>query len=180
MASEKVQAEKKAEVKRIEDKLKNSSSVVFTEFRGLDVHDIQKLRKQLRENNVEYKVIKNTLARIAVRNLDMEELDEYLTGPTAFATAAEDLVAPAKILFDFSKEHEALQIKGGILEGEVISADKVKALATLPSREVLLATLVGSLNGPIVGFMNVVNGPLRGFVGTLNAVAEQKRKAAEA
>lgn len=180
MASEKTRAKKEAEVKRIEDELKNSASVVFAEFRGLDVHESQELRKQLSENQVQYKVIKNTLARIAVRNLKMEEVEEFLIGPTALATAVEDIIAPAKVLHGFAKEHESLKIKGGILEGEVIDVQKVRTLAVLPSEDELLANLVGSLNGPIANLLNVLNGPLRGFIGTMNAIADQKSKAAEA
>ncbi len=172
--------EKEAEVKRIEDKLKNSSSVVLTEFRGLDVHSLAELRRRLREKEVDYKVIKNSLARIAASNLGLDELYGYLTGPTALATAVEEIVAPAKVIFDFSKEHDALRIKGGILEGQVINADKVKTLAKLPSKEELLAKLVGNLNGSIAGLVNMLNNPLRGLVGVLTAVADQKGKAAEA
>jgi len=179
MASERTRAKKEAEVKRIEDELKNSASVVFTEFRGLDVHEIQELRKQLRENQVQYKVIKNTLARIAVRNLKMEEIEDFLIGPTALATAVEDIIAPARVLHGFAKEHESLKIKGGILEGEVIDVQKVKTLAVLPSEDELLAKLLGNLNGPIVNLLNVLNGPLRGFIGALNAIADQKSEAAE-
>ncbi len=84
------------------------------------------------------------------------------------------------VLFNFSKEHEALQLKGGILEGEVIGADRIKSLATLPSQEELVAKLLGNLNGPIAGLVNVLNAPLRGLVGALNAVLDQKEKAAEA
>ena len=174
MASEKVLNQKKEAVKKIEEKLKNSPSVVFTEYRGLDVHEMQELRKQLRESNVEYKVIKNTLARIAAGNLDLEELNEFLNGPTAVASATEDLVAPARVLFNFSKEHDALQLKGGILEGEVIGADRVKTLATLPSKEELLARLLGNLNAPIAGLANVLNAPIRGLAVALGAIAEQK------
>jgi large subunit ribosomal protein L10 len=180
MASEKVLNEKKEEVKKIEEKLRNSPSVVFTEYRGLDVYEMQELRKRLRENNVDYKVIKNTLARIAAGNLQLEELNEFLDGPTAVATAAEDLVAPARVLFDFSREHEALQLKGGILEGEIIGAERVKVLATLPTREILLAQLLGNLNSPIVGLMNVLNGPIRSLAVALSAIADQKEKAAQA
>ncbi len=180
MASEKALKEKKEEVRKIGERLKNSPSIVFTEYRGLDVHEMQELRKRLRENNVDYKVIKNTLARIAASNLELEELHEFLNGPTAVASANEDLVAPARVLFNFSKEHEALQLKGGILEGEVIGADRIKSLATLPSQEELVAKLLGNLNGPIAGLVNVLNAPLRGLVGALNAVLDQKEKAAEA
>lgn len=170
-------ADKEAEVKRIQDKIQGAPCVVLTEFRGLDVHELAELRKKLREKGVDYKVVKNTLTRIAADNLGLDELHEYLTGPTAIASATEDIVAPAKILFDFSKEHDALKIKGGILEGEVLDANRVGSLATLLSREELLANLLGGLNAPIVGLANVLNSPLQGLVGVLIAIADQKEKA---
>ncbi len=170
--------EKEAQVKSIQEKLKTSTSVVLTEFRGLTVHELAELRRKLREQEVEYKVVKNTLAKIAANQAGLSELTEFLAGPTALASGSGDIVAPAKILFEYSKEHEALRIKGGILEGQVIDASKVKVLATLPSREVLLATLFGTLNAPIAGFMNVLNGPMRGLAGVLSAISEQKENAA--
>lgn len=173
-------AEKEEEVRRIQGNIKESSCVVLTEFRGLNVHELAELRRRLREKEVEYKVVKNTLARIAADELGLSALNQYLTGPTALALAVEDIISPPKILFDFSKEHDALKIKGGILEGEVIDANKVRTLATLPSREELLAKLLGSMNAPIAGIINVLNGPLRGFAGILTAIAEQKAKTQEA
>jgi len=170
--------EKEAQVRSIQDKLKNSTSVVLTEFRGLTVHELAELRRKLREQEVEYKVVKNTLAQIAADKVGLSELNDFLAGPTALASGSGDIIAPAKIIFEYSREHEALRIKGGILEGQVINADKVKALATLPSKEVLLATLLGNLNAPIAGFMNVLNGPMRGFAGVLSAISEQKANAA--
>jgi large subunit ribosomal protein L10 len=173
-------SEKEAEVKRIQDKLRNSACVVLTEFRGLNVHELAELRRRLREKEIEYKVVKNTLVRIAANEVGLSELNEYLTGPTALVAGLEDIISPAKILFDFSKEHDALKIKGGILEGKVLDANKVKALANLPSREELIGRLMGNLNGPIVGLVNVLSAPLRGFVGVLTALAEQKAKTTEA
>ena len=108
---------KKQMVAEIAEKLKNSKSTILTDYRGLTVAEMNELRKQLREAGVEYKVLKNTLTRRATAETGLSELDQHLTGPTAIAFSAEDVVAPAKILYKFSKDHEALEIKGGVVEG---------------------------------------------------------------
>lgn len=166
--------EKEALVQEIAEKLSSSKSVVVTDYKGLDVAKITELRKKLREAGVEYRVIKNTLARIAAKNAEMEDLNELFVGPTAIAFGIEDAVAPAKVLVDFAKEHEELEIKGGALDGALIDAAKVKALAEIPPREVLLAKALGSLKSPINGFVNVLAGNLRGLVQVLNQIKEQK------
>jgi len=173
-------AEKKAEVKVIQEHLKESVCVVLTDFRGLNVDELAELRKKLREKRADYKVVKNRLTKIAANNLDLSDLGDYLTGPTALVMSVEEMISPAKIVYDFAKEHEALKIKGGILEGEIVDSAKIKALASLPPKEELLAKMLGNLNGPIVGFVNVLNGPLRGLVGVLSAIADQKEKEAAA
>lgn len=166
--------EKEALVQEIAEKLSSSKSVVVTDYKGLDVAKITELRKKLREAGVEYRVIKNTLARIAAKNAEMEDLNELFVGPTAIAFGIEDAVAPAKVLVDFAKEYEELEIKGGALDGALIDAAKVKALAEIPPREVLLAKALGSMKSPINGFVNVLAGNLRGLVQVLNQIKEQK------
>ena len=121
-------------------------------------------------------VAKNTFIRIAAKEAGIEGLDAYLEHNTAVAFSAEDPVAPAKILNDFSKDHKALEIKAGILDGKVIALDEVKALAELPSREELLAKLVGSMQAPISGLVNVLQGTIRNFVYTLEAVRQKKEQ----
>jgi len=169
-------AEKKAEVKVIQKQLKESVFVVLTDFRGLNVDELAELRKKLREKSADYRVVKNRLTKIAANNLDLSDLADYLTGPTALVMSEEEMISPAKVIYDFSKEHEALKIKGGILEGEIVDSAKIKALASLPPKEELLAKMMGGLNSPIAGFVNVLNGPLRGLVGALSAIADQKEK----
>lgn len=143
---------KKQAVAEIAEKLRNSKSTVLTDYRGLTVAEMNELRKQLREAGVEYKVLKNTLTRRATAELGLSGLDQHLTGPTAIAFSNEDVVAPAKILHKFAKDHNALEIKGGVIEGRVVGLDEIKELADLPSREGLLSMLLSVLQAPIRNF----------------------------
>lgn len=150
-------------------------SMVLTDYRGLDVHEMTELRAKLREAGVEYRVIKNTLARIAADKSGLSNINEYLVGPTAIAFGVEDAVSPAKVLVDFAKEHVDLEIKAGVLNGELISADKVNNLAKIPPREELLAQIARSMQAPIAGLLNVLQGNIRGLVQVLNQIKEQKQ-----
>ena len=129
---------KKQQVDVIAEQLKNSVSTVIVDYRGLTVAEVTDLRAQLREAGVEYKVYKNTLVRRAAEKAGIEGLDEFLTGPTAIATTTDDVVAPAKVISGFAKEHEALEIKTGVMEGNVISAEEVKTVGSLPSHTMVL------------------------------------------
>lgn len=171
-----VREEKKRVVEELREKFSTSKSAVLTDFRGLNVAAMTELRKRMREAGVEYKVVKNTLTRIAVGELDLSELDEHLEGPTAVAFGYDDPVTPAKIISDFSKEHEnnLPKIKAGVLNGKVISMEEVKALADLPPREVLLGQVLAGMQAPIAGLVNVLQGTIRGLVYALNAIKEQK------
>lgn len=166
--------EKEAVVKEMVEKLSTSKSVVVTDYKGLDVGALTELRKRLREAGVEYKVIKNTLARIAAKKAEWEDLNQLFVGPTAIAFGIEDAVSPAKILVDFSKENNALEIKGGALNGEFIGSDKVKSLAEIPPREILLSQVLAGMKSPISGLVNVLSGNLRGLVQVLSQIKEQK------
>lgn len=136
-------------VTEIADKLRASKSTIVVDYRGLTVSEATELRKQLREAGVEFKVYKNSLTRRAAESAEMAELNEFLTGPNAIAFSNEDVVAPAKVLNDFAKDHEALEIKAGVIEGKLVTLDEVKAIATLPSREGLLSMLLSVLQAPI-------------------------------
>lgn len=166
-------------VKEIKEKLELSQGVVLTDYRGLNVAEVTELRNKLREAGIEFKVVKNTLTKIAASQIGLEGLAPYLEGPTAIAFGISDPVAPAKILSEFAKVHKDLEIKAGVLEGKVIGIDAVKALADLPSREVLLARVLGGMQAPMYGFAGVLQGTLRSLVYALNAVRE-KKAAAEA
>ena len=149
MPSQKVLENKKAIVAQLTERFQNAQAGVLADYRGLTVEQDTALRVKLREAGVEYTVLKNNLVRFAVNAVGMEELDSILHGPTAIATSADDVVAPAKILVEFAKENEALEIKGGFVEGKVISLDEVKVYAAIPSKETLISKMLGSLQSPI-------------------------------
>ena len=175
-AKHQVSPAKAAVVEEMKEKLQSAQGAVFVGFSGLSVADVTKLRRKFREGGVEYKVIKNTLTRIAADELGYNALDAIFEGPTALAYSTEDAVAPAKILKEFIKETktEALTVKAGIADGQVIDAAAVEALASLPSREELLAKLVGSMQAPISGLVNVLQGNIRNMVYVLDAVRAKK------
>ena len=132
---------KKQIVSEIATKFRDSQSTVLVDYRGLDVAEVTELRKQLREAGVEYKVYKNLTSLPQLQKLNFTELDELLVGPTAIAFSDNDVIAPAKILNKFAKEHKDLEIKGGVIEGKVASLDQIKELADLPNYEGLLSML---------------------------------------
>ena len=171
-----IRPEKAGKVAELKDLLSSSKGAVLVDYCGLTVAEDTELRSKMREAGVKYMVAKNTFIRIAAKEAGIEGLDAYLEHNTAVAFSAEDPVAPAKILNDFSKDHKALEIKAGILDGKVIALDEVKALAELPSREELLAKLVGSMQAPISGLVNVPQGTIRNFVYTLEAVRQKKEQ----
>lgn len=156
---------KQVQVQEITEKFQNAASVVVVDYRGLNVTQVTELRKQLREAGVEFKVYKNTLTRRATEAVGLEGINEVLVGPNAIAFSNEDVVAPAKIINEFAKKNEALEIKAGIIEGTISSVEDVKALAELPSREGLLSML-----------LSVLQAPVRNFALATKAVAEQKEE----
>ncbi len=156
---------KSVQVQEIAAKFQAAASVVVVDYRGLSVAQVTELRKQLREAGVEFKVYKNTLTRRAAETAGVEAINEFLTGPNAVAFSNEDVVAPAKIINEFAKKNEALEIKAGIIEGTIASVEDVKALAELPSREGLLSML-----------LSVLQAPVRNFALATKAVAEQKEE----
>lgn len=149
MPSQKALEAKQQAVEEIKAQLTSAVSGVFVDYCGLTVEQDTQLRNKLREANVEYKVVKNTLTRLAAKEVGLDGLDEVLNGPTALATSKEDEVTAAKVLSDFAKENEQLEIKSGFLDGKVVSLDEVKQLAATPSRDVLIAKIMGSLNAPV-------------------------------
>ena len=165
---------KEQTVQDITEKLQESVTAVITDYRGLNVAQATKLRNELREANIDYKVLKNTLTKIAAKNVGLEGIDQYLEGPTAIAFSTEDPVAPAKILAKFAKDNKDLEIKGGVLEGKVVSLEQIKALADLPSREELLAQVLRGIQSPLTGMANVLAGPLRNMANVLGAVRKEK------
>ncbi|MCP8618057.1 50S ribosomal protein L10 [Salirhabdus salicampi] len=156
---------KKQVVSEISDKFKNSKSTILVDYRGLDVEEVTELRQQLRQAGIDFKVYKNTMTRRATEEAGLEGLNEVLVGPTAIAFSEEDVVAPAKILNNFAKEHEDLEIKGGVIEGNIATLDQIKELADLPSYEGLLSML-----------LSVLQAPVRNFAYATKAIAEQKEE----
>ncbi|MBW4084673.1 50S ribosomal protein L10 [Paenibacillus sp. S150] len=167
MANAKVIQAKQDAVDVVTGKLQNSVSTVVADYRGLNVAQVTELRKQLREAGVDFQVLKNTLVRRATAAAELTELDAVLTGPTAVAFSEKDAVVAAKILNDFAKKNEALKLKGGVVEGRVIDADQLKALAELPSREGLLSML-----------LSVLQAPMRNFALAVKAVADKEEQSA--
>ncbi len=149
MPSAKVLEQKKVAVADLIEKLKAAQAGVLVDYRGLTVSEDTELRRKFREANVEYTVVKNTLTRFAAKEVGLDELDGVLHGPTSLAISDTDPVAPAKIISDFAKNNEKVEIKAGFLDGKVISLDEVKTLANTPSRETLIAKIMGSLNAPV-------------------------------
>lgn len=161
-------------VAEIKDRFSGSEAVIMADYRGLSVKEMQQLRNAVREVGGEIKVYKNTLTEIAIRELALPNMDAYLEGPTAFVFIAEDPVAPAKALSDFAKAHKALDLKGGLVANRVVDAAGVKAIASLPSREELIAKLLGTMQNPLTGTVRVLAGPARAFATVLDAIAKQK------
>jgi large subunit ribosomal protein L10 len=156
------------------DKFKSAKSVYLTDFSGIDVVTVTEMRKKFRESNIEYKVLKNRLAKRSLQAADISALDEHLTGVNAFVISYDDPVAPAKIIKEYNKKKELLKLKVVYLEGQVFAAEKAAALADLPSREELLAKFVGLLQAPIAKLMATLQAPMQKLAGTLDAVKNSK------
>ncbi|WP_028273335.1 50S ribosomal protein L10 [Atopococcus tabaci] len=161
--SQSVIEKKQQIVEDLTKKFEDAASVVVVDYRGLTVDEVTDLRKQLRDAGVEMRVLKNTMLRRAAVAAGLEGMDDIFKGPTAVAFSNEDVVAPAKIMADFAKDAEALEIKGGVIEGKVASADEINAVAKLPSREGLLSML-----------LSVLQAPVRNTALAVKAVADQK------
>ena len=143
-------------VAEISEVIKDAQSVVLVDYRGLTVEEDTALRKQLREAGVNYKVYKNTLMNFAFKGTDFEALAPYLNGPSAIAVATDDATAPARVVSEFAKKAKALEIKAGVVEGELYDAKGMAAIANIPSRDVLISKLLGSLQSPITNFARVI------------------------
>ncbi|MEW5761917.1 MAG: 50S ribosomal protein L10 [Bacillota bacterium] len=166
--------EKAVQVADLKEKLARARVTVLTDFRGLDVAAMTRLRCRIREAGGQYRVVKNTLARRAAGEAGIEGLDPYLTGPVALAFGFDDPVALPRIFSEFVREFKQLEIKGGILEGRVVPPEAIRALADLPPREVLLAQVVGGFQAPLAGLVGVLQGTIRKLVYVLEAVREKK------
>mgnify|MGYP001623381038 FL=1 len=152
MASEKILNQKKEEVTKLATKIKEAKLVLLTDYRGINVEDVTNLRAELRKSNSEYSVIKNNITKRALAEAGIEGLDDKLVGPTAVIMSNEDYLEPAKAIYNFTKNNEFYKIKGGVVEGKVMTAEEIITLAKLPSRETLLSMLAGALLSNISKF----------------------------
>ncbi len=180
MPSEKVLEAKKAQVAEVVETLKTAQTGILVDYRGLNVAEDTDLRNKLRAANVKYFVIKNTLLRLASKETGLEGLDEALHGPTALAVSAEDAVAPAKVLSDFAKDNDKLEIKAGFMDGAVMSLDEIKKLAATPNFETLIAKMMGSLNSPISGLARLLATIADGGVEIADLIAKKNGEEAPA
>ena len=178
MPNAKVLESKKAQVAEITEVLKNAATGVLVDYRGLTVEEDTKLRNDLRAAGVNYFVVKNTLLRLAANQVGLEELDGILHGPTALAVS-EDPVAPAKILFDFAKQNEKMEIKSGFMDGKVMSMDELTTLAKTPSKETLIAKIMGSLNAPASNLVRLLNTIVEGGEEIADLIAKKNSEAKE-
>ncbi len=169
MPSDKILAQKKEAVKEFTALLNDAKAGVLVDYRGITVEEDTKLRSELRAAGVDYKVIKNTLTRYSIKEAGLDELDEFLAGPTAWAISNNDVIAPAKIIGKFAENCESLEIKAGFMEGKVISLDEVNKLSKMLSKEELIAKIMGSMKSPVSK-----------LVYALNALAEKKESEAGA
>lgn len=171
-------SEKKAVVSEVSERLARASAVILTDFSGLKVEQMTELRQKLRDSGLEYLVVKNTLLKLASQGTESESLTQNLSGPNGLGFSYDDPVALAKVLVDFAKDNPKLEIREGVLDGKIISNAEVTALAKLPSREVLLAQLLGVMNGVARNFVSVLAAVPRGLVTALKQIEEQKAEAA--
>ena len=149
MPKEEVIAQKQAQVDELKDKFESSVSTIIFDYRGLTVAEVTELRKQLRESGVDMQVVKNPLLRRSASDAGFEDLEDIFKGPTAIAFSEEEVVAPAKIISEFADDHEAIELKGGVIEGKIATLETIGKIAKLPSREGLLSMLLSVLQAPV-------------------------------
>ena len=170
----KTRIEKEQAIGNLSNDLKSSLSAVFANYQGLKVSESEELRNKCREQNIAVYATKKTLLKRALKDSGLDVDTKQFEGSVAVFLGKEDEVAPAQIVAEFAKKHEMVTLFGGILEGNFISGEKVKELSKLPNKQQLLGQLVGSLNAPVSGFVNVLAGNLRGLVTVMNAIKEAK------
>lgn len=168
--------QKEEVVDQLADQFSKSKSVIFSNYRGLTVPEMQELRSELRKDQSTYFIAKKTLIKKAVEKSGIEvELPE-LKGPVGVAFSEGDETAPARVLYNFGKKHEAVEIYSGILESKIMDKGQVESLAQLPTKEQLLGKVVGTINAPVSGFVNVLAGNIRGLVQAMKGIADSKQK----
>jgi large subunit ribosomal protein L10 len=169
-----VEQSKITKAEELREKFSATRTAVMADYRGLNVQQMNDLRRRLREHSVEYKVVKNTLARRASIETDFQAVEELFTGPVSIAFCSEDKAAAAKVMTGFAREEAALEITGGLLDGRPITAEEVRKLAALPPEEVLLSQVLAAMKSPMAGLVGALSGVMRSFIYTLKAVEEKK------
>lgn len=164
-------------MEEIAGELKEADLIIVADYRGLDVAGATDLRRRLRAEQCSYRVVKNTLTRLACRKVGLEELETYLEGPTAIAYTSADPVGAARVFLEFGREHEALSVKGGLLSGQPLDQGQVKALGEIPPREILLAQVCAGFQAPLAGLVHALQGNISKLVYALDAVRRQKEAA---
>ena len=149
MANKEIIKQKEEEVNSLAEKMQNAKLILFADYRGITVEDVTNLRSTLRKSNSEYKIVKNNISRRALEKCGIEGLNEAVEGPTAVIIGKDDYLEPAKAIYEYTKEHDFYKIKGGVVEGKVMTAEEIITLAKLPSRETLIGMLAGGLLGTI-------------------------------
>jgi large subunit ribosomal protein L10 len=168
--------QKVEEVKLIADRFEKAKALIFADYRGLKVSELTELRSKLRESGAQMKVVKNRLVKRVLKDRGLSDLDEFFIDPTALASADEDPVAPAKILVEFAKAHQALSVKAGFMDGALLTKAQIEHLATLPSREELLARGLASMNAPATNFVGVLAALPRQLVTVIDAIGKKKEE----
>jgi large subunit ribosomal protein L10 len=170
--------EKIAEVQAITDRLRAAQGVVLADYTGLSVAKMTSFRAECRAKNIEIRVVKNRLAMIAADNIELAAFKDHLKGPTALIMATDSQVESAKVAVEFAKTNEALRIKGGVVDGQVLTADEVVSLSKIPSKDELIAKMMGSINSPASGLVGTVNGVIAALARVIDAVNQQRAEAA--
>lgn len=168
---------KNEKIQEIKESIEKAKVAIVTDYRGFTVSEITDLRRQLQKENADYTVVKNTLAKIAIKGTQYEALEQYLQGPSAVAFGFEDQVAPAKVITQYIKKAKKGEIVGGVIDGKALTSKDVQRLADLPSKEELIAKILGSINSPATGLVNTVNGVARALVIAMDQVRQQKESA---
>jgi len=168
--------EKRQVVADFSKKMEGFQAAILTHYRGLNVEQINTLRRRLRDEKISYHVVKNTMMKLAAKGTDLEKITNYFKGPTAIAVSHDDPISLARIITEFVKTQPLLEIKIGLIQGRVAPPDEIKALATMPSREVLLAQILGGLQGPAQEVAGVIQSGLQQIVGVIHARADQLAK----
>ena len=171
-----IREDKEKVVEELNRLFSEAKGIYLTDFTGIDVETTNELRRQFRKENINYRVVKNTLTRLAIQGLPLGDLQPYLTGPTGLIMSFENALLPGKVIENFQKKTELLPIKAAVIDGTVYDRSETEKIIKLPSRDELVAKLLGSLNLPLTGIVVVLSGLLRNLVGIIDAIREQKEK----